>query len=98
MHIQYDFDLHNITHSNMNGEADHSHFVSMNIYMHLAFKTVSQHFVAPYDRSNHKHIDQTHIDIPHCGVAGHHVTTMATLTHRKPYNHGNIQRSWIIKV
>ena len=37
---QSDFDQHNITHSTacMNGEDDNSRFVSMHVYMHLAFK------------------------------------------------------------
>ena len=43
MHIQGDFDQHNITHSMhcMNGEADNSRFVSMHVYMHLAFKELN---------------------------------------------------------
>ena len=38
MHIQSDFDQHNITQCCMNGEADNSRFVSMPVCMYLAFK------------------------------------------------------------
>ena len=40
MHIQSDFDQHNIKHMQhcMNGEADNFRFVSMHVNMHLKFK------------------------------------------------------------
>ena len=47
MHIQSDFDQQHSTQHCMKGETDNSHFVSMHVYMHLAFKELNHKVIWP---------------------------------------------------